>query len=53
MHRQTAAMAADNTDFSVRHLPFRFDFVAAQLFNRLGDVQLPFEMGLRQQPPGC
>ena len=40
-------MAADDADFSVWHLPFRLDFVAAQLFYRLGDVQLAFKMGLR------
>ena len=43
-------MAADDTDLGVGHLALRFHFVAAQLFNRFGDMQLTFEMGLRQQP---
>ena len=47
MHGETAAMAADDTDLGVGHLALRFDFIAAQLLDRFGDVQLAFEMGLR------
>jgi len=47
MHGETAAMAANDADLGVGHLALRFDFIAAQLFNRLGNVQLTFEVSLR------
>src|ERR1044071_9235810 len=49
MHAQAAAVAADDADFGVFHLPLRFHFTAAQLARRFGYVQHAFDMRLREQ----
>ena len=42
-------MAADDTKFGTFYLTLRFDFIAAELSRRFGDVQHAFDMRLRYQ----
>ena len=37
-------MAADDTNFGILYLTLRFDFIAAELSRRFGDVQHAFDM---------